>query len=904
MELYFEARKATWRKHPKSKLPPPTYSFSIFLIIFLFHFPNTTSSSSTFSPPDNYLIDCGSSEQTRLSDGRNFKSERDAASLLSAEDEVQASVEFSAIANSAKAAASLFSSSSINGSIVPPSSLPLYATVRIFSHESTYSFHISQPGPHWIRLYFYPVPDPTHNLTAAIFKVSAGNYVLLENFSAMTFAFREFLVNITGDRFSLVFKPKKKTVAFVNAIELVSAPNTLISDSVPAVYPPGQSVTGAWGHALRVSYRLNVGGPTLVSENDTLYRVWETDATFNKFKEGSRNVSVPPETVEYQKSKGLTPLIAPSLVYASAQEMQDPLTMEPNFNLSWIFNVDQGYSYLIRLHFCDIVSAALNTLFFNVYINEIMAMESVDLSTLTGALSTAYYKDFVLHSMNITNNKIMVQVGCNSNFHSGIRDAILNGLEIMKMSNSANSLDGLFTVSGKYKGPSGQKAMKIFAAAGLAMSLTAMVLLCVACVSWKKKPKGWEKRKSFSSWLLPLQSSYSRSSTNRSTLSLFGSRRSKSGYSSYISPSTVLFGRVFSLAELQVATQSFTEKAVIGVGGFGKVYLGVLEDGTKLAVKRGNPSSEQGINEFRTEIEMLSKLRHRHLVSLIGFCDEQSEMILVYEYMSNGPFRDHLYGSNLSKLSWKQRLEICIGAARGLHYLHTGAAQGIIHRDVKTTNILLDENFVAKVADFGLSKTAPSLDQTHVSTAVKGSFGYLDPEYFRRQQLTEKSDVYSFGVVLFEALCARPVIDPKLPREQVSLAEWAMHWHRKGSIETIIDPFISEQISSESLKKFVEAAEKCMAEYGVDRPSMGDVLWNLEYSLQLHEAAVVEDVDNIKGQSLISMEKKLNGNEQGNKTISVVDDVEDVSEDHSSITVDGSGDHIPMFSQMGNFQGR
>ncbi|KAF4363130.1 hypothetical protein G4B88_029648, partial [Cannabis sativa] len=141
---------------------------------------------------------------------------------------------------------------------------------------------------------------------------------------------------------------------------------------------------------------------------------------------GSRNVSVPPETVEYQKSKGLTPFIAPSLVYASAQEMQDPLTMEPNFNLRCIFNVDKGYSYLIRLYFCDII----------------MAMESVDLSTLTGALSTAYYKDFVLHSMNITNNKIMVQVGCNSNFHSGIRDAILNGLEIMKISNSANSLDG------------------------------------------------------------------------------------------------------------------------------------------------------------------------------------------------------------------------------------------------------------------------------------------------------------------------------------------------------------------------------------------------------------------------------------------------------------------------------
>ncbi|XP_055810341.1 receptor-like protein kinase HERK 1 isoform X2 [Solanum dulcamara] len=302
-----------------------------------------------------------------------------------------------------------------------------------------------------------------------------------------------------------------------------------------------------------------------------------------------------------------------------------------------------------------------------------------------------------------------------------------------------------------------------------------------------------------------------------------------------------LHSKTLLCSDLQEATNNFDDKLLIGSGGFGKVYKGVLCNGTKVSLKRRKPESTQGIEEFQTEIEILSFCSHPHLVSLIGYCDERNEMILVYEYMENGTLSSHLYGSDLRlpTISWEQRLEICIGAARGLHYLHTNA---VMHRDFKSANILLDENFVPKITDFGLSKERPQLDQTHFSTVVKGTFGYLDPEYFRRQQLTEKSDVYSFGVVLCEVLCARPALSPSLPREEVSLAEWAVESHSQGQLEQIVDPNLAAKIRPESLRKFGETAVKCLALSSEDRPSMGDVLWKLEYALRLQEAVILDDL--------------------------------------------------------------
>ncbi|KAF5185913.1 Receptor-like protein kinase [Thalictrum thalictroides] len=751
-----------------------------------------------YKPVDNYLLDCGSSGST-LVDGRKFVPDQESAEVLEADKGTKVSTSPS-----------------------PNITSPIYLSARVFKERTTFKFKIKEHGWHWVRLHFFPIKDAQNDLTTSTFNVETDEVTLLHSSTFTDTTMKEYLLNVTSDSLDITFIPKPSSSAFVNAIEVVSVPPALISNDGFSLEQQAQ-FSGLSNQAYETVYRLNVGGPIVTPQNDTLGRNWISDSQYLKDKRLAKIITSP-GSIHYPKDESVTPLTAPNWVYSSAVEMADVADKKQKFNVTWNFDVDESHSYLVRMHFCDIVSKSLNSLIFNVYINGKQAIHALDLTSVVNDLAVPFYKDIVVDASTASSG-LSIQIGPTEDGNT--KNAILNGLEIMKMNNSGPSLNGQFGPSQTGEKGSGTKTG--VAVVGFAMMFGAFVGLGAMVAKWYRRPQDWEKRNSFSSWLLPLHAGHSTFMTRKTSI---GSH--KSGFYS----STNGLGRYFSFSELQDATKNFDENEVIGVGGFGNVYFGVLDDGTEVAVKRGNPQSEQGITEFQTEIQMLSKLRHRHLVSLIGYCDEDTEMILVYEFMKYGPLRDHLYGKNIvSPLSWKQRLEICIGAARGLHYLHTGAAQGIIHRDVKTTNILLDENFVAKMADFGLSKDAPGMEQTHVSTAVKGSFGYLDPEYFRRQQLTDKSDVYSFGVVLFEVLCARAALDPALPREQVNLAEWAMQWKRKGLLQKIVDPHLVGQINPESMTKFAESAEKCLAEYGVDRPSMGDVLWNLEYALQLHEAS-------------------------------------------------------------------
>ncbi|KAG2592522.1 hypothetical protein PVAP13_5NG557500 [Panicum virgatum] len=288
--------------------------------------------------------------------------------------------------------------------------------------------------------------------------------------------------------------------------------------------------------------------------------------------------------------------------------------------------------------------------------------------------------------------------------------------------------------------------------------------------------------------------------------------------------------RLFSFDELKTCTNNFAENNEIGSGGYGKVYKGILADGTSVAIKRAEYGSKQGALEFKNEIELLSRVHHKNLVSLIGFCYEKGEQMLVYEYVSNGTLRQNLQARGIY-LDWKKRLRIALGSARGLAYLHDLANPPIIHRDVKSTNILLDDNFKAKVADFGLSKLVADTEKGHVSTQVKGTLGYLDPEYYMTQQLSEKSDVYSFGVVMLEILSGRlPISKGRYIVREFRMAIDPNDQDYYG-LQGMVDPAIHDAAHTTGFRRFVQLAMECVDESASSRPTMNSVVKKIEAML-------------------------------------------------------------------------
>ncbi|XP_028105012.1 LEAF RUST 10 DISEASE-RESISTANCE LOCUS RECEPTOR-LIKE PROTEIN KINASE-like 1.4 [Camellia sinensis] len=379
-----------------------------------------------------------------------------------------------------------------------------------------------------------------------------------------------------------------------------------------------------------------------------------------------------------------------------------------------------------------------------------------------------------------------------------------------------------------HNGPQPQKCqvrMRWETALGIGLgAVGAIVVVAIVCIIYHRRNK---KYNATSSWISQYTSHTSSMNDIEKEASYYGVQ-------------------TFSYNELQKATNNFDSKKEVGDGGFGTVYQGKLRDGRVVAVKRLYEHNFKRVEQFMNEIEILTRLRHPNLVSLYGFTSRHCrELLLVYEYIPNGTVADHLHGDRAKpgSLSWTTRMSIAFETASALAYLH---ASDVIHRDVKTNNILLDNSFCVKVADFGLSRLFPT-DVTHVSTAPQGTPGYVDPEYHECYQLTNKSDVYSFGVVLIELISSKPAVDITRHRHEINLSNMAINKIQNHELHELVDPclgFNSDYKVTEMIKVVAELAFQCLQNESDMRPSMKEVLEVLkEISSVGYDRKVADEMD-------------------------------------------------------------
>ncbi|XVE65208.1 hypothetical protein DITRI_Ditri07aG0162700 [Diplodiscus trichospermus] len=311
--------------------------------------------------------------------------------------------------------------------------------------------------------------------------------------------------------------------------------------------------------------------------------------------------------------------------------------------------------------------------------------------------------------------------------------------------------------------------------------------------------------------------------------------------------------RVFSLQELRDATNGFHRLLKIGQGGFGSVYKGTIRplngrgDPIVVAIKKLNTQGLQGHKEWLAEVQFLGVVNHPNLVKLLGYCCVDGERgiqrLLVYEFMPNRSLENHLFNST-SCLPWKTRLEIMLGAAEGLAYLHEGLEVPVIYRDFKSSNVLLDENFMPKLSDFGLAKEGPTGDRTHVSTAVVGTYGYAAPEYVETGHLTIQSDIWTFGVVLYEILTGRRTLERNRPESEQKLLDWVKQFPPDSKrFSMIMDPRLRNNYPFSTAQKVGKLANSCLNKNSKERPTMNQVAESLRQAIEESEAARISSIN-------------------------------------------------------------
>ncbi|KAF9663852.1 hypothetical protein SADUNF_Sadunf17G0095100 [Salix dunnii] len=749
---------------------------SLYLLPALHLFLHVTATEDyllPYSPTDPILLNCGASSNLSSLDGRRWDGDSQSKFAVSNPPE----------------ASSVFNASTQDPSVkqVP------YMTARIFHSKFTYTFPLL-PGPKFVRLYFYPAVYSNLDISKSYFSVSANNYNLLNNFSAsltvsaitppIKYFTKEFIITLwDNQKFELTFSPSPSSFAFINGIEIVSMPDSFYvrGNDNPPTYVGSDFFYLDNTTALETVYRLNVGGEDINSIEDTgMYRTWNQDLEY-LFVSNGNTPYLPGVRIKYTAE---TPAYsAPVMVYSTMRSMGPEPHDNMNYNLTWLFPVDAGFHYLLRLHFCEtrLEVQYENDQVFLIYINNQTAQYDADVIHMSGGNGIPVYKDYIVLVPQGSQSKQDLWLALHPNMESKPRyaDAILNGLEIFKLNTTDGNLAGLNPEPAVAPPPAEQnsslqerrtgKRSSILHVIGIVGGSIGAVIACSLIVYFFafKQERVKDSSKSEEKSTRTLLSETSRSTTTISS-----------------SLPTDLCRR-FTLVEVKEATRNFDDQNIIGSGGFGTVYKGYIEYGSiAVAIKRLDSSSKQGTREFQTEIKMLSNLRHLHLVSLIGYCDDHGEMILVYDYMSRGTLREHLYKTKSSPLPWKQRLEICIGAAKGL------------------------------------------------------------------------------------------------PEEQASLADWGRKCYQRGTLDQIVDPHLKGEVAPVSINKFAEIASSCLHGQGIERPNMGDVVWGLEFALQLQQTAEKnpnsEDGISIKNKSSLSSHRSVMASDE--------DDMFSGAESHSRST--------------------
>ncbi|XP_027350272.1 receptor-like protein kinase FERONIA [Abrus precatorius] len=789
---------------------PNEISLRIFVV--LFHLLFFLQVNSYYEPTENFAVNCGYTGSNILSDNRTWVGDVDSNVFSIIEPQTGQGLPPSFEANA----------TSFTAGSVPFSSARLSHSIFI------YSFPVVQ-GPKFVRLYFYPTSYGNFEAHKSLFSVKVGNFTLLKDFNASRVEkdeqiTREYCIYVEpGERLNVTFVPSMNhsdSYAFINGIEVVSMPPSLYyrypNVSLKLVGTGDQIIAYPIDNykALETLYRVNVGETQVPPRNDTgMFRHWNYDRPY-LVKEYPQSIQFNFTTPPHYKNDVAPDYTAPAAVYLTARSYGKDATED--YNVTWEFIVNSEFTHMIRLHFCEFSPKIQqeSDRAFQIFIADNLVEKYADVISLSGGNLIPVYRDYaVMMPRQGSSKKLNLSIKLQrlpKVMFTRYHDVILNGIEIFKISDENNNLAEpnsdpptqqiLQTQTSKHKKP----IIVIITVAAVSGLVLASI---IGIIGFRRRRRAHDTKEN--------------------------SRMTKTEGSSL--PSHLC--RYFTLAEIRAATNNLDDVFIVGVGGFGNVYKGLIDGDTPVAIKRLKPGSQQGANEFKNEIEMLSQLRHHNLVSLIGYCNDDAEMILVYDFMPRGTLREYLYGADNQPLSWKQRLEILLGAARGLQYLHAGVKHNIIHRDVKSTNILLDEKWRAKVSDFGLSKVGPTgMSTTHVSTIVKGSLGYLDPEYYKRQRLTLKSDVYSFGVVLLEVLCARPPLLRTMDKQKASLVDWFRTCYDRGDVNQTVDPFLQGSISSECKKCYCQTALGCLHDDGNQRPSMSDVVGALEFAMQLVES--------------------------------------------------------------------